>query len=339
MPEAERLYTLQRVTEGSVSRIGNPNNTPSRTIAYELGYEHNILNQFLLRLSTYYKDETNQPNWVRYISADSKVNYYMAHDNYYEDIRGLEVSLERLFGKWVYGMVNYTYRVSTSGYFGKLRYYENPAEQREYDRDNIYQEKPLPRPYFKANIIFHTPVDYGPKYMGNHILGDWLTSFRFIWREGSYSTWTRGVSLPGIKYNVQWPDYLNLDMRLSKNVKIGNTNLEFYMDINNLFNNKIFSRYCFSDGNDYRDYFDSLLWPKSIGEPLGYTEFGDDQIGDLRPSDVEYDALEPNPNNDPEIEARNSVRRETKSYIDNPNLKWLYYLNPRDIFIGIKINF
>ncbi|MDW7681115.1 MAG: TonB-dependent receptor, partial [bacterium] len=339
MPEAQRLYTLQRVTEGSVSQIGNPNNTPSRTIAYELGYEHNILNQFLLRLSTYYKNEMFQPNWVRYISADAKVNYIKAHDNYYEDIRGFEITLERLFGRWIYGMVNYTYQVNTSGYFGKLRYYENPAEQRDYDRNIVYQEKPLPRPYFKTNLIFHSPVEFGPKYFGKHLLGDWLMSLRVFWREGAYSTWTRGVSLPGIQYNVQWPDYFNVDMKISKNIKLGNYNLEFFMDINNVFNNKIFSSYCFADGNDYRDYFDSLLWPEDIGKPLGYTMFGNDKIGDLRPENVAYDPLELNPDNDPEIAARNQQRRDSKSYIDNPNLKWLYYLNPRDIYFGIQINF
>ncbi|UCE08245.1 MAG: hypothetical protein JSW07_09580, partial [bacterium] len=72
---------------------------------------------------------------------------------------------------------------------------------------------------------------------------------------------------------------------------------------------------------------------------LGYPEFGDDKIGDLRPDDVAYDPLEPNPDKDPAIEARNKKRRDTKSYIDNPNLKWLYYLDPLDIYFGIRINF
>ena len=84
---------------------------------------------------------------------------------------------------------------------------------------------------------------------------------------------------------------------------------------------------------------DSLLWPKDIGDPLGYTQFGDDKIGDLRPSGVAYDPLESNPNNDSEIAARNEKRRDSKSYIDNPNLEWLYYLNPRDVFFGVKFNF
>jgi outer membrane receptor protein involved in Fe transport len=349
MPEAQSLYNVQRVTEGTVSRIGDPNLTLSKTVAYELGYEHNLFNQVLLKLATYYKDVSNNvPNpsdpfnrarWVQYISADRKVNYRKAEDNFYEDIRGFEIELKRSFGAWVTGFMNYTYMVRTSGYFGKLYYYENPAEQRESDRQNIYQEKPLARPTFRANVIFHSPKDLVPKVAGIDWLADWRLSFLASWKEGYYETWTRGVSLPGIQYNVQWPDYFITDVKLSKNVSFGGYDFEVYMDINNLFDRKQFSSYSFVDGNDKRDYFDSLLWPKSIGEPLGYTEFGNDRIGDLRPDDVEYDPLEPNPNNDPEIEARNQKRRDTKSYIDNPNLKWLYYLNPRDFHFGIRINF
>ncbi|MEA3431152.1 MAG: TonB-dependent receptor, partial [candidate division WOR-3 bacterium] len=334
-----RLYIIQRFTDGSISRIGNPNNTLSKTVAYELGYEHNLFNQFLLHLAAYYKDVTDQPNWIRYTSVDRKVNYLKADENFYEDIRGFEISVGKRSGTWITGFINYTYMVSTSGYFDKLIYYENPAEQREYDRQNIYQEKPIPRPYFRANIDLHTPSDFGPKFATMKLLGDWHTSLLIIWREGWYSTWTRGASIPGIQYNVQWPDYLNVDMRWSKDLRLGKYNIQFFLDISNLLNTKIFSSYAFSDGNDYRDYMDSLLWPKKIGEPLGYTQYGNDRIGNLRPDNVKYDPLEPNPDDDPEIEARNKRRRDTKSYIDNPNLKWLYYLNPRDIFFGIRIYF
>ena len=159
------------------------------------------------------------------------------------------------------------------------------------------------------------------------------------WRKGYYLTWTRGVSIPGIQYNVKWPDYYNVDMQLGKLIKVGRVNVRLFIDARNVFNLKYFTPYAFVDGNDYRSYMDSLLWPKKIGEPLGYTVFGHDKIGDLRPWNVPYDPLEPNPNNDPEIAKRNRERIKKKSYIDNPNLRWLYYLNPRDIFFGIKVEF
>ena len=68
-------------------------------------------------------------------------------------------------------------------------------------------------------------------------------------------------------------------------------------------------------------------------------EKGNDKIGDYRPWDVPYDPLEHNPDNDPEITARNDVRKENNSYIDNPDIQALTFLNPRKYIFGIKINF
>lgn len=345
MPEAQRLYNVQRVTEGRVSQIGDPNNILSKTVAYELGFEQELWGQYLLRVAGYYKDATNQPNLVQYISFDGKVNYFKAASNFYEDIRGFEVELKKRFSPWVWGFVNYTYQVSSLGFFDKRRFYENPAEQRDYDRQSAENKgifsKPLARPFLRSQINIDTPVDFGPKLLGHSLFGDLHASFLTSWRAGQYITWTRGQDpvVIGIRNNVQYPDYFNIDMRLSKDFNIGSYGMRFYIDVNNLLNTKLFSPYGFVDGNDFRDYMDSLLWPEEIGAPLGYRVFGNDKIGDLRPEGVAYDALEPNPNNDPAIAARNNERIAKKSYIDNPNQTWLYYLNPRDIIFGVRIDF
>lgn len=342
MAEAQRLYNVQRTNDRSVQRLGNPNLKMSRTKAYEIGFEQNLFDRFLLRLAGYYKDITNQPNWVRVISADSKVNYFRAEDNFYEDIRGIEVTLEKKRGRILTGFLNYTYLVQSQGFFDRLRLFENPAEQRAFDRLPNDQNKFTPRPFFRGNLLIRTPLDFGPNILGSDILGDWHISFLVNWRAGRHTTWSRGLNAndPDIKNNVQLPDLFQVDLRLSKTFRYGSHSLKFFVDVDNLLNNKIFNfDAAFSDGNDFRDYMDSLLWPEKIGRPLGYTEFGKDKIGDLRPANVAYDPLEPNPNNDPEIEARNQRRRKTKSYIDNPNLRWLYYLNPRDVFFGITYEF
>ena len=346
MPVAERLYTIQRLTDKTTSRFADPNLDLSKTVAYELGYDQSLFGHYLLHLAAYYKDVSNQPNWVQYTSADNKVSYQRASDDFYEDIRGVEFSLEKRIGGWLSGFLNYTYEVTTSGYFGRQQIYENPADQRTYDRQNIPQFKPLARPYFRANLTVNTPADFGPMVSKSHPFADWRISLLPSWRTGYYTTWTRGASIPGVQYNVQWPDYFNIDLKISRDIKVAGMNWRVYLDVNNVLNTKIFNfdpvrgiGTAFSDGQDFRDYMDSLLWPEDIGKPIGYTQYGNDKIGDLRPDDVAYDPLEPNPNNDPEIEARNQVRRDTKSYIDNPNLKWLYYLNPRDIYFGIKIDF
>ena len=98
----------------------------------------------------------------------------------------------------------------------------------------------------------------------------------------------------------------------------------------------------FVDGDDYTKYMRSLRLPKDLVDNFKYVPengYGDDQPGDYRPDDVAYDPLEPNPNNDPDIEKRNQERIKNKSYIDNPGMTDLQFLNPRDIYLGIKLSF
>jgi outer membrane receptor protein involved in Fe transport len=321
MPEAERLYNIQRTNDGSVQRLGNPDLKMSRTRSYEIGFEQDLFDR------------------------DSKVNYRLAEDNLYQDVRGLELTLSKNIGSLFSGFVNYTYFIENTGFFGKRQLFENPAEQRAADREENRQSKPSPRPFFRSNLVFDTPKDLGPAFLGSNPLGDWRISFLINWRAGAHVTWARGLdpndlSNVDIRNNVQRPDFFAVDLRLSRTFHFAGHSMRFFVDVNNLFNNKVFNyTSAFSDGTDFRDYMDSLLWPESIGKPLGYTVFGDDKIGDLRPDNVAYDALEINLNNDPEIEARNKKRRDTKSYIDNPNQKWLYYLNRRDVYFGLTYEF
>jgi hypothetical protein len=270
------------------------------------------------------------------------VNYQRAYNTSYEDIRGFEIQLNKYFGEWVNGFANYTYEVATNGYFGKLRYYENPADQREYDRKSYYQEKPRPRPYARANMVITSPVDFGPQFAGNHILGDWQASVVANWRAGRWLTYNPG-NKPDILYNVQWDDYFNVNLRISKKIRVKDMGFDLFMDINNVFNTKNFSTYGFATLQDYDDYMQSLRLPKAAVEKLGYIQpgqdwrYGNDKVGDLRPDDVKYEPYDPN---DP-TKTKADLDRilETKAYIDNPNLSSLWYLNPRDIFFGLRVSF
>ena len=68
-------------------------------MAYELGYEQNLFNQLLLRLSGYYRDNDNQPAQVRFISLDYSVNYAVNNAINYSDVRGFEITVNKNAGK------------------------------------------------------------------------------------------------------------------------------------------------------------------------------------------------------------------------------------------------
>jgi hypothetical protein len=262
------------------------------------------------------------------------VDYSVSTSNQYRDIRGFEITASKNKGEWIQGFINYTYDVRTAGYFGYGQYYENQTDQAKYIARNVYQEKPIPQPYARANIDLFTPTDFGPSIGSVSLLGDIRVNLIASWSSGFYFTYTGGSSIPGIENNLQWKDSWNVDMRLSKTFGIAGVNLQFFMDITNLLNLKYMSQYGFFDGQDYDNYMKSLHLPAELGDPLGsWNVAGSDRPGDYRT--VAYEPYDPN---DPDPAHKQYVL-DNKAYIDMPNLETFTFLNPRDIFYGIRLSF
>jgi outer membrane receptor protein involved in Fe transport len=332
-PASSYRFRLQRESNGLVTFIGNPNLKLERTIAYELGYSQNLFNRFLLNISAYYKDVIDQIGWVYFQNLNSTVQYNKAANNNYADIRGLEITLSKIWGRWIRGFVNYTYDVRTSGYFGLTKYFEDPVEQRDYLKLNPYQSKPNPQPFARINLELLTPSDFGPEISGSHPFADITLNILADWKAGAYTTFNPH-NIPGIIDNVQWADWYNIDIRFSKDINLEYFNLRLYVDVNNVLNTKHLSQAGFSDVYDYNDYLESLNFSWEEGDNKG-----NDKIGDYRPDNVAYEPLERNPDNDPAISRRNDERKKNKSYIDMPNIKSMTFLNPRKITFGIKLDF
>ena len=366
-PTPENLYMLRKNSfDQQVLRIAAPNNPLEKTIQYELGYEHNLFDQYLLRVAGYYKDISAQPYLVRYINRDGDVNYTETESNSYADIRGAEFTISKNRGEWIQGFFNYTYDVSTRGNFGWSRQYENPTEQKNYERTSgdEKQVKPVPRPYARLNLNFFSPSRLGL------LLGDWRLNLIGGWNNGFYFTWTGGGSIPGILNNAQWRDIYSVDLRFSKAVHIAEfVQIEFIVDVSNVFNFKnMSSRYGFVDGNDYNDYMRSLHLPSDIGDELSGSYInipGEDNPGDYR-SSGEFTPIVPvaDVNNvtnpaDGAIywdktsqsyfehsgdqwtavdDGRVNTIIENKQYIDMPNQAFFTFLNPRNVYFGLKLS-
>jgi len=368
MPIAQDLYRVRRGFSEEVLTIGDPTLPMAKTIAYEIGFDQSFYESYLVHVAAYYKDITDQQDYTRYISANSKVNYSQLTANSYEDIRGFELELSKLSGDWVTGFVNYEYRVNTSGYFGLGRYYENPADQRNYELNNEKQYKPRPIPRFKSVVDFHTPLKFGPKISGEYLFGDWHMNLITRMAGGSWFTYNPN-NVPGIEYNVQYKDNFSVDLKFSKIFHLGKINVKVFADIYNALNTKNFSGYGFEDGFDYNYYMQSLHMPKDIAGELGYNYFvGNDKPGDVRKDGAEFVPMEwvsdvtfiTNPSERP-IYYDNSTNQflqwtasggwievnqsyydqviQDKQYIDMPNQSYYVFLNPRDIFIGFNVSY
>ena len=374
VPDSDQLYVVRAFSVGGqITQIADPNNPLPRTIAYELGYEQSFFGQFTARVAGYYKDVSLEPRLVTYQSRDGRVDYDRTEANNYADIRGFEVTLQKPAGKYVNGFVNYTYDVRQSGYFGFRDVFENSTTQREQEESDglrrLASSRPVPRPFARANLNLFSPLDFGPSLGGVHPLGGWRTSLIGRWQDGGAYTWgDNGVAAPGVTQNVAVRDRWSLDLRFQREFAVGGRSVLFYADVYNALNRREMSFfgtrfYGAADGNDRNAYLASLHFPESDD----YSNIpGGDVVGDYRPDDVAYQPMvpiqtraeltTPDPGTiyyeeatagylvfrdgawSPADAGRVSEVLDTKAYIDMPNQGYLNFLNPRDVFFGVRIS-
>lgn len=364
LPTYEQIFRMSRDLTGKMTNIGDPDLVMAKTVSYELGYDHSI-KDFLIQLAAFYHDISDQQSFTSYRSADQSCFYDLASNQSYADIRGFELTLRKRTGKWWNGFANYTYQVNTAGHFGSAIVYQDPSEQRKYNYQtkNLYQERPIPQPIARASLNFFTPQDFGPKVGAFHPLQQWALNLIATWRAGEWVDWSP-LGPETIDMNVQVKDYYNFVLRLDKTFEINKMKLSFFVDIENLFNTKRLSGAGFYDPQDQIEYFESLHLPPSSY----YTNIpGHDRIGDYRDDGVAFQPIEqaahvteldnPSPKViyydksskrymqfvDNEWSEVNKGKMDKilkdKAYINMPNQTWFNFLNPRQIFFGIRTSF
>ena len=367
-PSYETLFRIGRSTDRRMTTYGDPNLILAKTISYELGYDHSIMDNYLVQLAAFYHDVFDQQNTTRY-TAIGGIEYDRTTSNSYEDIRGFELTFRKNRGRWWTFFGNYTYQVSTSGHFGRSEIYEDPSRQKHYDETttNLYQERPTPAPYARFNLSMFTPNDFGPSFFSTLPLSDWMVNLLLDWRAGDWVTWNPKL-LASIANNVQETDHFNATLRLSKTFRLNKVRIQAFADIVNLFNRRRMSLTNFGGSpHDRRIYYETLHLPESDA----YDNIpGNDRVGEYRKPGVEFQPIENKGIIDPAKDigtegiiyydrtsrlylkyldqketwivvndAEMNKILENKAYIDMPNLSSFTFFNPRYIFFGLRISF
>lgn len=365
LPSYEQMFREGRGASGRINNIGDPNLILAKTVSYELGFDWGLFNTYLIQLAAFYHDITDQQAYTQYISADASMNYFKATNTSYEDIRGFELNLQKRVGRWWTAFANYTYQVSTSGHFGSGILYEDPAEQLQYDREtrNLYQERPIPRPYARVQLSLHTPTDFGPQVLAGRPLSGWTASFVGNWRSGGWYSWNPNA-IRAVAQNVRIRDYHNITLRMNKTFRFNRFQCTVFAEIENLLNTRRLSGAGFDNADDERFYMESLHLPASNA----YNNIvGTDKVGAYRKDGVDFRPIErvgsldrvSNPSaravyyltgeekymkftddawQEVPTSEMNQILKD-KAYIDMPNQTSFNFLNPRQVFFGIRTSF
>lgn len=304
MPYNEALFGYQQGAQSSnrITLLGNPSLELPKTVAYEVGYEQNLFDEVLLHVAGYYKDVTNQSGLVGYHSRDYSVSYETYENKHYADIKGFEIRAEKDYGRFLWGWLNYNYVLVKEGFVGVENYYEDPRVKADIEGAEAFTN--VPQPLFRASLDVHTPRDWGAEVAGMRPLGGWAFNFLYTWQAGDRFTWR--PENPEERNNMQWVDYQNTDLRISKRFGTpGGARSQLFITVTNLFNIKRLRQGAF-DGQEWTEYLESLKLPWYSGEAKGNDKVGID--------DKDYLALD----------------------IREPHLM---YFNPRHVQFGLRVNF
>jgi hypothetical protein len=380
MMDAYDVLGIRQSKAGGIDNIANPEHPLPKTVAYELGFDQNVLDQFLLRISGYYRDNKEQTRTVNLTSLGGVVNYSTKMPWAYSDVRGAEFSISKNRGTWIQGFANFTYQQSKSGNFGYSNFFENSFQMVNWLRDatDYRQTAPVAEPFARANLLVLTPQGFGPEVAGKNPLGNFRISILGDWRKGIAFTWAGGASIPEVRNNVRYRDYWNFDLRFTKHLTAGPTQLQLFADIDNVFNLRHLNwvgAWLKRQGRDSEDYLRSLHLPSDIFDQLpdGATKPylwvpGDDRPGIFRDWDVKFQPIEAKASlpDAPDAgfergwvwaEDTDTYHRWTgsgwenvpsgeldqvlgdKAYIDMPNHRFNTFLNPRRITLGLRVSF
>lgn len=247
--------------------LGNPRLKPETTNSYDIGVVQSLGEGFTLDVSGYYKDVKNLIQQSDFIDdrAGYLVSSYFNQD--YADIRGFRVMLNKRSGS-ITGSINYQYSYATGK--SATATAATPIFNRDTsgvvttDLTNVPTRDILLDFDRTHNLVitanYMTRPDWGPSLFGMKLFENMNFSAYSSIRSGRPYTSPFDIRLINVK---RAPMEYNTDLRVTRRIRdFMDVNATIYMEVFNLFNNKILNY----------DYIFDRPTPTNPNLPLQYYE-------------------------------------------------------------------
>ena len=252
-------YVYAKLTSSSPTTyqvFGNPNLDPKTTVQYELGIKHRFSEDQVLEMKAYWKDmfdyETSQsirPSNPKY----SHMSFLMYLNADYARSRGVEIILKSRLLKNFYADVNFNYSIAT----GKS---SNPNDNLLVESGQI-REKPLNEIYLRwdkpfqifANLSYNHPTGLGASLRLEYETGRRYTrAIVDTIREENDVEYYQGIYEDEKPYfYISKEPTTNTDLKLYKRFELGRLSYRLFLDIQNLWDQRIARRINPFTGNGY----------------------------------------------------------------------------------------
>lgn len=240
----------------TVNNLGNPRLHPQVTNSYDVGVMQGFGDGLTLDISGYYKDVKDLIEQAVFTNLSSGTSYFSYFNRDYADIRGFRVALAKRKGGFT-GSLNYQFSVAT----GKSASASNAPIAITKDLSGAVSTDIVTKVPIKdvllnfdrthnliVNLAFDTRDGFGPFFLGFYPMENIIISTNAFARSGRpYTPSSNANDVNGRRT----PAESNANLRLSKSVRnFFGTSATFYVEVFNLFDNKIFNyNYLFNSAN------------------------------------------------------------------------------------------
>jgi outer membrane receptor protein involved in Fe transport len=227
IPRADDLYSnLNYDMRGAIRFMGNPDLEPEKTVAYEVGVEHQFTDDLLADVTWFSKDIDNLTDSKHITPKNAANDYSYVKNGIYGRAQGVEITLQkrRTEKGWLSGFLSYTYSVAkgkgssrTSGYLTYYRSQPPITESWPLDWDQ--------RHVVSAAIDLKLPYGFGLNSIGQF---------------GSGLPYTPNPNTP-VKpawNSKRYPPTYNVDAVISKKIEFAGMTYSLFTEILNVFNTK-----------------------------------------------------------------------------------------------------
>ncbi len=239
LPPYTRMYRRLGQDRGT---IGNPNLDYQKTVQYEFGVRYNLSGDYVLDIAGFYKDIFGIVNG-QLLSSEAKGLYDFENSDYGR-ARGFEIQLEKRYGDFVSGSVNYTYAFAYGKASSDLSNFEDLAANRK----TPIKEFPLDwdiRHLLNVNFSLRISRADHPRLFGYSIPNDWWINF--TWQLHSGYPFTPGENYPNMEEegggvpltnSLRKPSFSNVNARFSKSFSMVGIDYSFQLWIDNIFDTR-----------------------------------------------------------------------------------------------------
>jgi outer membrane receptor protein involved in Fe transport len=243
-PSMREMYMLYQgeIDGRKPSFIGNPYASALRTVQYEVGYEQGFFagrpHAFKLGGNIYFKD-SNRDQFTGFLvfAYPGAFPGFQPYQTYImQDIRGVEVTLQKARGRFWTGYVGYDFNLSRidNAQYSTVSFDPNePTANKTYTVNQAQKAaESQARPILRANLNVYSPAEWSK----DPVKGGWELDLYYFRKRGQGFNYnpTNDPLLRGI-LNKRWIAERYVNLRVSKEINLRGARPQFYLDVNNLF--------------------------------------------------------------------------------------------------------